>query len=319
MKTVLVTGAAGLIGSHLCDVLLERGYKVIGVDNLSYGSRDNLHIALNHNNFSFIESDVENIFIHYFLNKIDAVFHLAAYKKAPKGADISSYDIMKGNYNMMDAVLEICKNYKKPKLIFTSTSDIYGNSHDFNEDEQITIGPPTVERYSYALSKLFDEQMVLNLINENKIEGTILRIFGCFSERSNKGWSGGHVPMFIDRALKGEDILIHGDGLQTRSMCDAVDIAKGIADTYESITDLNGEIINIGTSEEMPVRTAAELIIQLTNSNSKIVHQNEKEVFGDYKEIERRFANTEKAKKLIDFKINSSTTDVIKRIINDSK
>lgn len=225
---------------------------------------------------------------------------------------------MKVNFKMMDNILEYCGN-TSTKLLFTSTSDVYGNSDSFSEEEPITIGPPNVERYSYALSKLHDEQMVLNMVSEKKIHATIARIFGCASPRSNRSWSGGHLPLFIDKALKGEDIIIHGDGLQTRSMSHALDIVEGLNSMINNIESLNGEIFNLGTDEEMSVKKAAEIIIDKTNSSSKIIFQPQKEAFGNYREINRRFANTSKAKNKFGYKINYTSTEVIEEIINKFK
>jgi len=200
-------------------------------------------------------------------------------------------------------------------LIFTSTSDIYGNSECFLEDESITIGPPNIERYSYALSKLFDEQLLLNLANENKIRCVIPRIFGCFSERSNSGWSGGHIPLFIDKALHNEDITIHGDGKQTRSMTYVSNIVNGLVKILDEKENLNGEIINIGSSQEMSVLDSAKLIVKLCNSKSKIKHISQQEAFGDYKEIKRRKANTKKAFKLLGWKCKDDFTDKLREVI----
>lgn len=305
---ILVTGAAGLIGSHLVDRLHEEGHDVIAVDNLSYGNTRNC-------NFTIDEVDVARPGCFDFYSNIDLICHLAAYKKAPKNS-IASSDVMKINFKMMDNILEYCEKYNT-KLLFTSTSDIYGNSDTFTEDEAITIGPPNVERYSYALSKLHDEQMVLNMVNENKIHATIARIFGCASPRSNKGWSGGHIPLFIDKALKGEDIIIHGDGSQTRSMSHALDIVEGLNQMVNNINELNGEIYNLGTDEEMTVKKAAEIIIEKTNSTSKIIFQPQKEAFGNYREITRRFANTNKANSKFGYKVNYTSTEVIEEIIKE--
>ena len=309
---IVVTGAAGLIGSHLCDILINEGHYVIGIDNLSYGTKDNLKNIIDNKNFDFNIKDIETLDITS-LNNVDVMVHLAAYKKAPKDVEISSYEVMIRNFHMMEKIIENCI-FNKTKLIFSSTSDVYGNSKTFDENESITIGPPTIERYSYALSKLFDEQIIMNVVNSKKLHALIFRIFGCFSERSNKGWSGGHIPKFIDNAIKNKDIEIHGDGLQTRSMCDAIDIANGIYQGIKNIDNLNGEIINIGTDQEISVKTAAEYIINKTKSNSKIIYLNKRDVFGDYREIERRYANTTKAKKLIGFEITKTTEEIIDRI-----
>jgi len=305
---IIVTGAAGLIGSHLVDKLLENNHNITAIDNLSFGNINNCNFPLEK-----IDLTTPNCLSKF--KNIDIICHLAAYKKAPKNS-INSSVVMKINFKMMDNILEYCSK-TNTKLLFTSTSDIYGNSNTFTEDESLTIGPPNVERYSYALSKLHDEQLILNMVNENLIHATIARIFGCASPRSNKGWSGGHIPLFIDKALKNEDIIIHGDGSQTRSMSHAKDIVEGLNSMIDHINKLNGEIYNLGTDEEMSVKTAAEIIIQLTNSSSKIIYQPQQKVFGNYKEIKRRFANTTKAKNKFNFKINYTSTQVIKEIINE--
>jgi UDP-glucose 4-epimerase len=305
---IIVTGAAGLIGSHLVDRLLEENHKIIAIDNLSFGNPNNSSIPLDNIDLT------KNGCLDKFQN-VDIICHLAAYKKAPKNS-INSSDVMKVNFKMMDNVLEYCSN-TNTKLLFTSTSDVYGNSNTFTEDEPLTIGPPNVERYSYALSKLHDEQLVLNMVNEGSVHATIARIFGCASPRSNKGWSGGHIPLFIDKALKNEDIIIHGDGSQTRSMSHAKDIVEGLNNMVNHISELNGEIYNLGTDEEMSVKDAAELIIKLTNSKSKVIYQPQQEAFGNYREIKRRFANTNKAKIKFGYKINYTSTQVIQEIINE--
>lgn len=305
---IIVTGAAGLIGSHLVDKLLVEGHTVIAIDNLSFGNDKNCSIPLVN-----LDLTVPNCLSRF--SDVDLVCHLAAYKKAPKNS-INSSDVMKVNFKMMDNVLDYCSE-TFTKLLFTSTSDIYGNSDTFLEDEPLTIGPPNVERYSYALSKLHDEQLILNMVSEGSLYATIARIFGCASPRSNKGWSGGHIPLFIDKALKNEDIIIHGDGSQTRSISHAKDIVEGLNSMINHISDLNGEIYNLGTDEEMSVKGAAELIIELTNSKSKVIHQPQQEAFGNYREIKRRFANTTKAKTQFGYKINYTSTQVIKEIINE--
>ena len=299
---VMVTGVCGLIGSHLADELLLHGHKVIGIDNLSFGSKDNIKDALTDRNFEFYDYDVSKQLTQFI--RVDVVFHLAAYKKAPKDS-IDSSDVMLNNVEMIKNVIDYVKK-NGSTLIFTSTSDIYGNSENFLEDESITIGPPNVERYSYAMSKLFDEQLLLNLVNEGKIKCIIPRVFGCFSERSNSSWSGGHVPLFIDKASRGEDIIIHGDGKQTRSMCYVSDIVDGLVEILNNKDKLNGEIINIGSSEEMSVLNCAELIIELCNSNSKIKYITQQKAFGDYVEIRRRKANTDKAKSLLIWKCKNN-------------
>lgn len=304
---ILITGAAGLIGSHLCDNLLQEGHTVIGIDNLSYGNISNLH-----KDVTLINDDVQHLH-HYTDQKFDIIYHLASLKKVWDGS-ISSYNVMDVNFNMTKQVIEKATT-DNSKLIFTSTSDIYGNSKTFSEDSHITMGPPTNIRYSYALSKWHSEQLILNTMQESQLDCVIARIFGCASSRSNKSWSGGHIPLFVSLALQNKDIIIHGDGLQTRSISHAKDIAKGLCD----MKSIQGEIINLGTDEQTTVKSVAEYIINKVGSQSKIKYITSKEVFGDYTEINKRFANTTKAKLLIDYKVQYTTKQVIDEIIKQFK
>ena len=228
---IIVTGAAGMIGSYLTDRFLKEGHQVTGIDDFSFGNEVNLP---DHSNFTFIKQDLSKEKIN--VKDIDVVCHLAAFKKPLKGT-FDTAKVMSNNAKMMENVLDYCEE-NNAKLMFTSTSDVYGNSDTFNESDAITIGPPTNERYSYALSKFHTEQLILNEVDDKRISGVIARIFGCASPRSSKTWSGGHLPMFIDRALKNQDILIHGDGLQTRSMSHALDIANGLKSMSLKINEL---------------------------------------------------------------------------------
>ena len=268
---ILVTGAAGLIGSHLCDILVNKGHKVTGIDNLSFGNIDNIN-----KNINFIKDKVQNIF--QYTDKYDIIYHLASLKKVWDGSIYSS-----------DVMLE-----------------------NFKEDSDITMGPPTNIRYSYALSKWHSEQYILNCTAEENLKAVIIRVFGCASHRSNTSWSGGHVPLFVDLALKNQDINIHGDGLQTRSISHALDIAEG----FSNCLNIKNEILNLGTDQQTTVKYVAEYIVNKLNSKSKINYIPKDKIFGNYNEIMIRFANTTKAKQLIDYKVNYTTEQVIDEIID---
>lgn len=307
---IIVTGAAGLIGSHLCDIMLQDGHEVTGIDDLSYGDVKNIPQGVD-----FIQGLVENL--PQYEGKWDVIYHLASWKKVWDGSILSS-DVMSVNFAMTQAVVDRALA-DGSKLVFASTSDIYGNSETFHEEDDITMGAPVSIRYSYALSKWHSEQYILNMVSECKLDATIVRVFGCASSRSNRGWSGGHVPLFTDLALKGKDITIHGDGLQTRSISHAIDIATGFSKCFnpkDKLYKVSG-IVNIGTTQQTTVKYIAEYIIDKTNSKSKVKYIPSAEVFQDYKEIKARFPNVDKAVATFNYKVNYTTEQVVDEIIQE--
>jgi len=310
MKKILVTGAAGLIGSHTTDLLLEAGHMVDGIDDLSYGRLDNLSDAIKNKNFKFIHDKVENI--ENYKTKYDIIYHFASLKKAWDGSVLSA-DILDTNYHMTKLLVQRCLQHKT-KFIFASTSDIYGNSKTFCEDDNITMGAPTNVRYSYALSKWYSEQHILNTFQQQGLECTVIRIFGCASKRSSTTWSGGHIPLFAKLSSQGKDIVIHGDGLQTRSISHANDIAAGFVSILNNQQTTNGEIINLGTNEQTTVKYTAEYINNYFKNQSDIIFVPAEKIFGNYQEILVRFANITKAEKLLDYKIRKNTNEVIQEI-----
>ena len=323
---ILVTGAAGLIGSHLCDSLLEMGCEVVGVDNLSYGKIKNLP---KHKNFTFIKADCTKDFWRLSkhcmcevscdcdLSGFHFTFHLASYKKTYPKVDfenkITSSDVMINNSRMIKKISDFCQK-DKCKLIFTSTSDVYGHHETFREDDNVSITKTNVERQSYSLVKLFEEQLLLNLHNEGLLNVSVARIFGCFSERSNKKWSGGHVPLFMDKAKNNEDIVIHGDGKQTRSMGYVYDIVDGLVLMMDNFDYCKGDIFNIGTDEEISVLDHAKIIKEEVGSSSKIIFISEEMAHGNYQDIRKRKPDLSKSKKILNFKPTYKFRDIIKKI-----
>ena len=306
---ILITGVAGLIGSHLADTLLDDGHNVFGIDNLQFGNLENLNYAKSFSSFTFLNGDIRDICNHD--ETYDVMYHLASLKKVWDGS-IKSSDVMDVNYEMTK--MAVSKSLSDNSfLIFSSTSDIYGNSDTFLESSNITMGPPGNTRYSYALSKWHSEQFILSDQKERNLKSCVARIFGCASPRSNTGWSGGHVPLFIDLALSNKEIHIHGNGLQTRSISHAIDIASGLKNISYNNEKTNGKILNLGTDQETTVKYVAEYIVKKTESKSKIFYDNN--IFGNYNEIQRRYANTGEAKSLIGYKTTYTTEEVIDQIV----
>lgn len=318
-KTILVTGVAGMIGSHFLDVLLDKKYTVIGVDNLSYGSLDNIRHNLDNPAFRFYQVDVTDLEVLKMLGKdVDIIVHLAAFKKI--GEKDLSMPTFKINGKGTENVFEVAKMWGC-KVIFASTSDVYGMSPDLplNEDGDLLLGPSMIKRWSYAVSKLYGEQLAFAYYHDYKVPVVVIRYFGGFSPRSSFAWSGGHVPIFIRAIMNNQEVIVHGDGGQTRSMGFVTDLVDGTLLAMENENAV-GEIINIGNDEELSVIDTAKLIHEIANTGKelKINFVPMSEVFGKYKDIMRRIPDLSKAKRLLGYepkvKLRSAIVETIKEI-----
>jgi UDP-glucose 4-epimerase len=320
LKRVLITGVAGMVGSHLLDALLEKGYEVVGIDNLSFGKLENINSNLNSPGFKFYQVDVLDFETMKILGKdVDIIVHLAAVKKVGE-ADSSMATLMvngKGTEN----VLEIAKMWGS-KVIFASTSDVYGMSPDIphREDGDLLLGPSMIKRWSYAVSKLYDEQMVFAYYKDYSVPVVVLRYFGSFSSRSSFTWSGGHIPIFIDAILKDEEVIIHGDGTQTRSMGYVTDLVDGTVLAMEK-EEAIGEIVNIGNDEELSVIDSAYLIHEIANTGKelKLKFVPMEEIFGKYKDIMKRKPDLNKAKKMLGYEPKVSLREAIQITIEERR
>lgn len=315
-KTVLVTGAAGFLGSHLCDALLARGHRVIGVDDLSHGNRENLAQAGKNPRFSFHELDISAADRLCLLSEdIDVFAHLAAFKIPRYGNRLKTLAVnSQGTLNILNLASE-----RKAKFIFTSTSDVYGRNPavPFSETSESVLGPSTVARWAYAASKLFDEHLAMGYKESHDIPVTILRIFGSYGPRQHLSWWGGPQSVFIDSILNGESIPIHGDGLQTRSFTFVADTVGGILAALESDA-ANNQIINIGSTHEISIVELAKLIHRLSGSNDalRLEFIPYKKINGqDYEDVRRRIPDVSKAESLLGFKARVSLEDGLRQTI----
>lgn len=193
----------------------------------------------------------------------------------------------------------------KARIIFASTSDVYGMSSDIplREDGDILMGTSSIKRWSYAVSKLYSEHIAFAYYRHYGVPMVVLRYFGGFSPRSSASWSGGHIPIFIDAVLNDKEIIIHGDGKQTRSMAYISDIVNGtvLAMTNDKAT---GQIINIGNDEELSVIDTAYLIHEIANTGKKLKLKLVpfKELFGNYRDIMRRIPDLTKARNILGYR-----------------
>jgi len=306
-----------MIGSHLLDKLLERGqYSVIGIDDLSFGKMDNIEHNLANPHFRFCRLNILDLgSLNILAKDVDIILHLAAVKKI---AEVdSSLPTLMINTKGTEHIFEIAKMWGA-KVILASTSDVYGMSMDLphREDGDLLLGPSMIKRWSYAVSKLYDEQLAFGYYQDFGVPVAVLRFFGGFSPRSSFEWSGGHIPIFVNAILNDQEVIIHGDGNQTRSMAYVTDLVRGTILAMEEERAV-GEIINLGNNQEMSVVDTARLIHRLadTGKKSKLTFVPFQEVFGKYKDIMRRVPDLTKAKRLLGYSPHVTLEEAIRLMI----
>ncbi len=299
---VLITGVAGFIGAHLLDALLSKGYNVVGIDNLSVGKIENIQHNIDNPRFDFHKIDIRDFdALNKTCNNIKKIIHLAAYKIPRYGNALETLEInSKGTWN----VLEIAKE-KGCKVVFASTSDVYGKNPNmpFSEENDLVIGSSTVMRWSYAISKLFDEHLIFAFKDAFGIPVTILRYFSSYGSRQYLSWWGGPQGVFIDAIFKNKELEIHGDGKQKRSFIYISDLVSATVAAVEK-KEVNGEIINIGTTEEVSILELAKLIKELSNTPEKLKLKfvpYSSFAGGKYEDVQRKIPDITKAQKLLGF------------------
>ncbi|MEM2618955.1 MAG: UDP-glucuronic acid decarboxylase family protein [Candidatus Hadarchaeales archaeon] len=264
METVLVTGGAGFIGSWLCDLLVEKGYRVVCLDNLSSGNRRNIDHLLSNPNFQLLEGDVIN---PPEIQKVNYIFHLAS-RASPVDFKKYSLEILLANSVGTRNMLEVAQR-NQARFLLASSSEVYGNplQHPQREDYWGNVNPIGI-RSPYDESKRFAEALSVAFHRRHGLDVRIARIFNTYGPRMRQD-DGRVIPTFITQALKGEPISVHGDGSQTRSFCYVLDMVDGLMRLM--FTDgLGGEVVNLGNPEEITILELARLIKELTNSSSKI-------------------------------------------------
>ena len=297
---VVVTGVAGFLGSHLLDRFMTSGHQVIGIDNLSMGSMDNMLAHLDNPAFRFLQRDVTDPSAFEDLgDDVDCIVHLAAFKIPRYG---NAIDTLRINAKGCETVLEFARRVRC-KCVLASTSDVYGRNPNlpFSEDDDSVIGSSKVARWSYAVSKLFDEHMAFAYQAAYAIPVTALRFFGSYGPRQHLSWWGGPQSVFIDAILNDQEIPIHGDGLQTRSFTYATDTAAGI---YAAVMEpgANGEILNIGSTHEITILELARTIKRLMNTPGELKIKfipYESFTGGKYEDVRRRVPDVSRSQRIL--------------------
>jgi UDP-glucose 4-epimerase len=314
VRRIGVTGAAGFVGSHLCERLLSDGHEVVGVDDLSYGSVANLEPFLQHPDFRFDVLDcTERRPLRAAFDGCDAIMHLAA-KKIPRyGGTLSTLEV---NVSGVNAACSVALSLDAD-LIVTSTSDVYGDgTPPYREDGQLVIGPPTTKRWAYAVSKMYDEHHALALADERGLKVTILRLFNVYGPRNHLSWWGGPTVTFIEALLDGKQLEIHGDGGQTRSFTYVDDTVEGFVRALET-RESRGEVVNVGSTETVSIVELAHLVQDSLGIpqplRARFVGYDE--LPGNYQDVRDRVPDTAKAISLLGFEARVSLDDGLARTV----
>jgi nucleoside-diphosphate-sugar epimerase len=279
-RQALVTGGAGFIGSHLCDLLLADGWEVWALDDLSTGSRENVEQLRDDPHFHLVVDTVlSKTVVNELVNKVDVVYHLAAAVGVRLIVEQPVHTIVT-NLEGTEIVLDHCARFGK-RVLVASTSEVYGDprtTEPFREDDRRVYGPTTQMRWLYADSKAMDEYLALAYHQERDLDFVTARLFNTVGPRQS-GQYGMVVARFVQAAVAGAPLEIHGDGNQTRTFChvqDTIRALKGLMD--EPAT--SGQIFNVGAPDGISVIDLAQRVRELTGSKSELVYVPYDQVYG---------------------------------------
>jgi len=312
---ILVTGGAGIIGSHLCEALLKNGDEVYVIDNLSTGSLDNIkHLLENKDFHCTVDTIMNSDVMDKLVKKCDRIYHLAAAVGVKLIMD-KPIETIETNVIGTEIVLKKANKYKK-KVLIASTSEIYGShvEHSLKEDDNRILGSIKKRRWAYACSKSLDEFLAQAYFIEKKLPVVIARFFNTVGPRQTDAY-GMVIPNFVKSALLNKPIVIHGDGKQTRSFCHVSDVVGAVMLLMER-PDAEGDVFNIGSEEEVSIEDLAKMIKNATASKSEIVRVSYEKIYGQgFEDMRRRVPNISKIRKLIGYKPISKLDDIILDVI----
>jgi UDP-glucose 4-epimerase len=312
----LITGGAGFVGSHLAESLLGKGHRVHILDDLSTGSIENVRHLKDDPRFSYtIDTCASAPIVAELVDDADIVYHLAA----AVGVDLiieSPVRTIETNVHCTEVVLAQASKKKKPVFI-ASTSEVYGKSKDFpfREDGDLVLGSTITGRWSYACSKAIDEFLALAYWKERKLPTVVARLFNTVGPRQT-GRYGMVVPTFVQQALSGRPIRVHGDGSQTRCFCHVDDVVRALIGVMELGDRAYGEVFNIGSQEEISILALADRVRELTSSDSEIHLIPYEEAYeAGFEDMPRRYPDIAKIGRALDWAPTHSLDEILGDVI----
>lgn len=312
---ILVTGGAGYIGSNLVDALIAGGDEVVAVDNLSTGKVANIQHLLGHERFQFVNDTILNEgLIDRLIADVDQVYHLAAVVGV-KHIITDPLGGIRANIAGTEIVLNRARRHWKPTVI-ASSSEVYGKNPKlpWSEEDDCLLGPTTVSRWSYALSKCIDEHCALAHARDG-LPVTIVRYFNSYGPRIDPSGYGSVVARFITQSMSDQPITVYGDGLQTRCFTYVADTVRGTI-FAGTVPEATGEAFNIGAVQETTIAALAELVRDLVGSDSSIVNVPYERVFGkQFEDTPRRVPDTRRAADTLGFRAETPLKEGLEETI----
>jgi UDP-glucose 4-epimerase len=314
---VLVTGGAGFIGSHLTEALLDRGHEVWALDDLSTGRLENLRTIELHPRFRFLEGDVTNAaLVNGLVAQCERVYHLAAAVGVKYVLENPLRSLLT-NIRGTEVVLEAADAHRRKVIVFSS-SEVYGKgaSVPFSEDDDRVMGPTHKLRWSYACGKAVDESLAQAYFQQRRLPVVIVRCFNTCGPRQT-GAYGMVIPNMITRALRGEPILVFGDGEQSRCFSAVSEVVRAVL-LLSDAREAEGEVYNVGTDEEVTVLDLAQRIKRMCNSDSAIEFVPYEQVYGSsFEDMRRRVPDLEKIRRAVGFRAEISLDQLLELTIRD--
>jgi len=310
---ILITGGAGFVGSHLADKLHNEGHEITIIDDLSTGRYQNIaHLEGKERFHLIIDTILNERLMEELVRNADRVFHMASavgVKLIMEHPVKTIETIFRGT----DVVLGLCARFRK-RVLIPSTSEVYGKSSQvpFAEDNDILKGSTSKHRWAYACAKELDEFLALAHWKETGLPVVVVRLFNTVGPRQT-GQYGMVVPNFIKSAVRGEPLIVHGDGEQSRCFGHVLDVVEGLTKAIET-PECFGQVMNIGNAEEVTIKQLAEKAIEMTGSTSEIKYIPYEEAYGEgFDDMRRRVPCLKKAKRLLGYQ----PTRTLDEIIND--
>jgi UDP-glucose 4-epimerase len=318
--SALVTGGAGFIGSHLSELLLADGWEVWALDDLSTGENANVEALRDHPRFHLVvDSILSQSVMSELVHRVDVVYHLAAAVGVRLIVE-QPVHTMVTNVQGTEIVLDYCTKFGK-RVLIASSSEVYGDHREerpLREEDRRVYGPVTERRWLYADSKAMDEFLALSFHQERGLDCVIARFFNTVGPRQ-QGQYGMVIPRFVGRALSGEPLEVHGDGLQTRSFCHVSDTIRAVYELMGA-TAISGEIFNVGSAERIRIIDLAERVLELTGSQSELTFIPHDRVYGlGIEDVLHREPSIEKINAAIGWSPTRTLDEILADVISEMR